>query len=653
MTIQVLRAVFDANLRGIKTAARVAVSTIRTAGAQLGAGISAIGRSIKRLTKWVAVGLAAAGGALLYLTHRVASIGDDFAKMSKRVGISVEDLSALAFAAERSGTSIQAIETGIRRFQRAATEASQGVKEYAETFERYNVAVTDNQGKVRATRELFLDVADVISQMTNETERAAVAQELFGRSGTALLPMFREGRDGIAALMEKAKELGIVWSQEDAEAAEEFKDRLSDLKAAFGGLTKEIGTVFMPVLTKAFDILAQFVSRTVQIVKTDTKKIFDVMMPIFSGGLTILFELVSGVAETLWTPIEVALEITWANIKSLFNRGVIFIVQYGNEIARFWEGVGHSIMNALASAVAKMFELLGEALFQLNKIEIFKGIFDKELLLADKKLQEWAGKIRQTNVDTDTEVSKSRQERLTRITELEKEAADEREQIGQRNAQAFMDITERTINTAKKNWRDLKTTVSDVATTTKREFEAVGLTIDIGETATAIAEGAKTFAQIGVAGAKKIVEILSTGIGIKEKIIDVAEQVVAARTRVRQLAGGGAPREELMIARARLQVGMEKGRMLRGQLHGLGGELQAAGMGALAPGGVPTFPTTRVLETLEKENAGFRKAFGNFQGFKKALTDKLGEIADGVTELAGQFDDGERDVNRIRVGKKR
>jgi len=62
--------------------------------------------------------------------------------------------------------------------------------------------------------------------------------------------MLKEGGAGIEALMEKAKELGVVMSTESASKAAEFNDRITDLKESVGAIGRDIGSILIPPLIK-------------------------------------------------------------------------------------------------------------------------------------------------------------------------------------------------------------------------------------------------------------------------------------------------------------------------------------------------------------------------------------------------------------------
>ncbi len=144
---------------------------------------------------------------LLVASKTFASVGDDLDKMSSRVGVSVEFLSALSHAAKIGGTEIAAMEVGIRRLQRTAYDATRGLSTAVDAFEDLHVNIYAADGQLKSTEQLFMESAAALSRMENNTKKAALATVVFGRAGTGLLPMLREGPEGLLAVMEEAKRL--------------------------------------------------------------------------------------------------------------------------------------------------------------------------------------------------------------------------------------------------------------------------------------------------------------------------------------------------------------------------------------------------------------------------------------------------------------
>ena len=183
---------------------------------------------------------------ILAATKTFMSTGDALDEMSSRVGVSVEFLSALSHAASLSGTSIEALEVGVRKLQKTAYDAAGGSKTAEEAFAALGISVTDANGNLKGTEALFMETTTALGNVANETERAALAVALFGRSGTSLLPMLGDGADGMRAMMEEARRLGLVMSTEDAKAAAELADAWQKVTSSLKAATLQIGAAMAP-----------------------------------------------------------------------------------------------------------------------------------------------------------------------------------------------------------------------------------------------------------------------------------------------------------------------------------------------------------------------------------------------------------------------
>ena len=204
-----------------------------------GASISRFGRQMVTIGSAMLTPLVAASKAF-------AAMGDSIGKMSKRTGFSAEALSELSFAAQQSGTDIGAFENGVRRMQRTITDAGQGLKSASDALGMLGLSYS--QIARLSPEAQFKLIADRLSQIKNPTTRAAMAMQIFGRSGTAMLPMLDQGAAGIEALQAEARALGLTMSSEDAKAAEDFTDALGRLWKVVKMTTFQVGAALAPAL---------------------------------------------------------------------------------------------------------------------------------------------------------------------------------------------------------------------------------------------------------------------------------------------------------------------------------------------------------------------------------------------------------------------
>lgn len=226
-----------------------------------GGNVKSFSEKIGSIGKSMTIVGGAVTAALGVIIKKTVDAGDAFNDMSLRTGISVENLSALAYVAKQSGTDIESMETSLKFLTRAMDDTSKGTGTAKDTFTALGISVVDTEGKLKPITEVMMDIADKIAAIDDPAKQAAIAMELFGaRSGTQLLPMLKMGGTAIEEIMKKAQELGIVMSTESAQAADEFKDRMYDLKESLGAVGRDIANVLIPPLL-------DFTNKAIEIVK--------------------------------------------------------------------------------------------------------------------------------------------------------------------------------------------------------------------------------------------------------------------------------------------------------------------------------------------------------------------------------------------------
>lgn len=238
-------------------------SSLKGALGQAGGQVDSFSAKIGKIGKTMTVAGVAVVAALGAIVMKTAAVGDKFDKMSLRTGIAVEQLSGLAYAADISGTSVETMEKGLKGLTMTMDDYSKGIGEAKDAYEELDITVTDADGKLRGTVDVFKEIATKISAIENPTKQASIAIDIFGgRAGPQLLPMLKMGEKGIDDLIKKAEELGITLSTDEASAAAEFTDRLTDLKGALAGAGREIGFVLMPMLTNLAEKVIEMVKKT-------------------------------------------------------------------------------------------------------------------------------------------------------------------------------------------------------------------------------------------------------------------------------------------------------------------------------------------------------------------------------------------------------
>jgi hypothetical protein len=135
--------------------------------------------------------------------------------------------------------------------QRSIYDASRGLSTQTDALNDLGLTYKDLDGL--APEEQFKVLAQAISEVEDPSRKAALAQAIFGRAGTELIPLMNQGAEGINAYIDKAKELGIVFDDETSEAAVRFTDMMDRLGKMIQMVAVEIGSALAPSLTEAGD----------------------------------------------------------------------------------------------------------------------------------------------------------------------------------------------------------------------------------------------------------------------------------------------------------------------------------------------------------------------------------------------------------------
>lgn len=202
---------------------------------------------------------------LVLATATAIALGDELDKMSLRTGIAVNALSALGYAAEQSGASMDDLETATRKMQQNLTDAANRTGEAIKALRELGISAEAISG-MKPDEQLTL-LYDAINRVEDPTKRAAIAIDIFGRSGTRLLPLFKDGAAGVEALKQHYRELGLEIDKGTTSKLVEFGDALSDTNKQVDRMKTEIGLAIAQALLPYKDQIAGALAGTIQWLK--------------------------------------------------------------------------------------------------------------------------------------------------------------------------------------------------------------------------------------------------------------------------------------------------------------------------------------------------------------------------------------------------
>lgn len=278
----------------------------KSSGGKLG---KALGKGFAAAATGLATGTAAMGAAFAAATTQTAAYGDNIDKMSQKLGLSTTSFQQWDYVLSQSGADINSMGTGLKTLTNKLDDAKNGSSSAQEMFAKLGLSMDDLNNMSR--EEVFENVIYGFQGMADSTERAALANDIFGRSGQELTPLFNTSVEDTKAMIAATEEYGMVMSEDAVKASANFTDSLDTLKRTFGGLKNNLMTDFMPSITSVMDGLTALLSGDESGIGQITDGInsfIDTMsanMPtIMEAGAEILNAIVTGIVENLPTLLE-------------------------------------------------------------------------------------------------------------------------------------------------------------------------------------------------------------------------------------------------------------------------------------------------------------------------------------------------------------
>ena len=242
-----LRKVGQVNLRAMSEQFKV-----------MGDRLTAAGNAMRGLST-AAAAVAASIGAV---TVKSAKWADDINTMSKIYHIGTGELQKYSAAADLVDVEVETIARSHTKLEKLMSSAAKGTGANADAFDRLGVAVTDSNGQLRQSDEVWQEVIAALGKVENETERDALAMQLMGKSAAELNPLIEDGGEAYKNLADTLAKYDLDYiDQETLDQANQFNDSLDTIKAvgmvAFQQLGTQLAAYLAPAMEKVVDLVGQ------------------------------------------------------------------------------------------------------------------------------------------------------------------------------------------------------------------------------------------------------------------------------------------------------------------------------------------------------------------------------------------------------------
>ena len=222
-------------------------------------------RAASILSATLAAGaVVAVGSVAVYsqLTRKVFGLSQEFASMGKQLDIAQQktnlktaSLSGLRVESERLGIGFRTVVDSVEQFEKNMGLAAGGSLEFKDKMRSLGIEPIEGLNNLDGALK---SVFEKIANTPKGVQQAKLAVDAFGSGGQALIPIINSTGGSMDSLISKARELGLVMSQEDVEASKEFTSEMTELQNRMKGIALTFGKEAMPIFTEFFDNLNGF-----------------------------------------------------------------------------------------------------------------------------------------------------------------------------------------------------------------------------------------------------------------------------------------------------------------------------------------------------------------------------------------------------------
>jgi len=247
-----------------------------------------------------AAGLAAAAVGIGAAIKQATDRADELAKAAQKAGVEVEKFSKLNFAAALSDVSTEQLQGAFTQLSKRIVDES---SKASQALEALGVKTRDAYGQLRPSDQILTDISGLFADMSDGATKAALAQELFGKSGVALIPLLNSGANGLRDMTKEAEALGLVVSGGLAESSQQLNDNVTRMSSAFTGFGNQLAERVVPALADLSGGFVKFITDS-GLVYVAADGIVNVMKGIVISaslvkqGMDVIARAVIGVFET-------------------------------------------------------------------------------------------------------------------------------------------------------------------------------------------------------------------------------------------------------------------------------------------------------------------------------------------------------------------
>lgn len=253
-TTNELNAVIDA-LEGTSNAEKGVSDNTNNASNNFGNMLTSVINTVAAISMFISA-CEQLAQSIMELATASTQWADELTTLSSQTGIATETLQELAYAAEFVDVPLETMQSSMSKLTKTMGEAQNGSASAQQAFQSLGVSITNADGSLKSSEQVFYEVIDALGGISNQAERDTASMQIFGKSAQELNSLIEQGSGSLRAYGEEAKNLGIIMSEDDVEALSNMQDSFDRLDAVMEASSTRVSAAFAPAFVGLADAIA-------------------------------------------------------------------------------------------------------------------------------------------------------------------------------------------------------------------------------------------------------------------------------------------------------------------------------------------------------------------------------------------------------------
>lgn len=321
-----------------------------------------------------------AGRALAGMAASSAQSIDNLSKLAQRTGFAYAEMASLEMAGNLAGVGVERLAVSLTMADRMFDNARTGSKSAQDAFARLGLSL-DELGQ-QTSQQRFESIARAIANLPDPAARAAVAMQIFGRSGAELLPLFGSISENLAASTADAQKFGLALSNVQGRNVEAMNDAWTRAGYAVNGVVTQVTAQLAPAIqgvvdafTSLFDVTSGEALGTavvnafwdaIEILARGMDLVIGAFQPMING-----FQAVFNVVASTFGEFSATVD-WWAVSTEVFQRAI-----------SLFQGIGNAFLSGFKIILSGLNRVAAFLLEQAATLMRYTGASDAEATLSN------------------------------------------------------------------------------------------------------------------------------------------------------------------------------------------------------------------------------------------------------------------------------